>query len=150
MNCLICFYITFCVQIVKILQIAEINCVTQLQFQTPLGLLGSQTRNITWDSQQRDPCVSLTPEICCLLSQSPFSPCFGPIGCQQGHSYWEKPMSNRLRLWVKPITQHKAVTLREMLGIAGLCLWAPAWLTESRTPWREEKKAIRQLHHLVL
>lgn len=137
MNCQICFYIIFCLQIVQILQMFGLminHCGTQLQFQTPLGLLGTQTRNITWNSQQRDPCVSLTPEICCLLSHSPFSPCFGPIGCQRGHSSWEKPMSNRLRLGVKPITRHKAVTLREMLGIAGLCLWAPAWLTESRTP----------------
>lgn len=125
-------------------------CVTQLQFQTLLGLLGTQTGNITWNSQQRGPCMPLTPKICCLLSYLPFSPCFGPIGRQQGHSSWEKPMSNRLWLGVKPITQHKAVTLKEMLRIAGLCLWAPAWLTEGRTPGREEKKAIRQLHHLVL
>lgn len=83
--------------------------------------------------------MSLTPEKCCLLSPSPFSPCSGPIGCQRGHSSWEEPMSDWPWLRVKPIRLHKTVTLKEMLGIAGRCLQAPAGLTESRTPWREKK-----------
>lgn len=30
-------------------------------------------------------------------------PCCGPIGCQQGHLFWEEPMSDRPWLRVRPI-----------------------------------------------
>ena len=59
-------------------------------------------------------------------------------------------MSDRPRLGVKPIKVHGAVTLREMLGMAGQCLWFSCPADTKQNPLTGEKKAIRQLHHLVL
>lgn len=78
-------------------------------------------------------------------------PCCGPIGCQQGHLFWEEPMSDRPWLRVRPISEGDA-------GNSWLLLAAPACLTENRTPQWEKRKqlgnwsrsSVRISHHNVV